>query len=432
MALSADQQQVADQFMVFMKDPTQSEMVIEGYPGCGKSYLTKYLIDAIRAQNTLTQLISPGQAEIAIHCTATTNKAAAVLADLSGQEAGTVHSLLGLKVSNNFSDGTTSLKRTGKCDVIQDAVIFIDEGSYANSLLMKFVREGTMKCKVVYIGDRYQLATVGETECPVFTTIPNKGVLTGSQRFKASGPIAQLAAKYRACIDADAVLGSFPTVVADGVEIFHHDGPSFEQEVSKTFSTLAMPADAAKVIAWSNGTVREYNHYIRSLHTPDPAFKVGEHVVTNQPIMNKTAGRQITLPTETVAEVTSITPGKEHDVPGWWIVLDNEIKAFQPESHTQVESWIKTLAKQARAKEIGWDKFFEVKEFFADLRPVYSSTVYKAQGSTYKKVFINLTDIGRCTQAATVARMLLVAFTRSSGTVHLYGRLPDRYGGMVQ
>ncbi len=432
MTLSIDQQAVADQFMLFMENPTQQEMVIEGYPGCGKSYLTKYLIDAIRAKNTLTSLISPGSSEIQIYCTATTNKAAAVLADLSGEPAGTIHSLLGLKVSNNYSTGATSLRRTGRVDVVQNSVILIDEASYANSQLMRFVRDGTMKCKILYIGDRYQLATVGETECPVFTTIPVKGVLTGSQRFKAKGAVSNLATDYRACIDAGATPESFPDINVDGVEIFHHSGPSFQKEVDKTFTKLTMPKDEAKVIAWSNNIVREYNKYIRRLHTPEAGFQVGEMVVTNQPILQKNSGSQTALPTEAMAQVTSITPGEEHGIKGWWVVLNNDIKCFQPEDHAQLDGWLKMMAKQAKAKELSWQKYFEIKEFFADLRPVYSSTVYKAQGSSYKKVFIDLEDIGKCTQAATVARMLLVAFTRTSGEVHLYGQLPERYGRVVK
>jgi len=433
MTLSVDQQAVADQFMVFLKDPKESEMVIEGYPGCGKSYLTKFLIDAIRAKNTLTQLIAPGQSEIKVYCTATTNKAAAVLADLSGQEACTIHSLLGLKVSNNFSDGTTSLRRTGRVDVIQNSIIFIDEGSQANRQLMKFVRDGTMNCKVVWIGDRYQTTTVGDTTCPVFSDIPLKGVLTGSQRFKASGAVARLAAQYRACIDAGATPASFPIIKPDGVEIFHHSGADFQDKINNTFTSLTTPEGEAKVLAYSNNKVREYNKYIRRLHTADIGFQVGERVVTNQPIMVKIRSRQITMPTETISKVTSITSGKEHDVPGWWVVLNNDIKAFQPESHQQVDTWLKQLAKEAKDKSsnVTWSKFFEVKEFFADLRPVYSSTVHKAQGSTYKKVFMDLSDIGRCTQAETAARILLVAFTRTSGEVHLYGQLPARYGGVA-
>ena len=71
--------------------------------------------------------------------------------------------------------------------------------------------------------------------------------------------------------------------------------------------------------------------------------------------------------------------------------------------------------------------FFEFKnDTFCDLRPIHSSTVHKAQGSTYQTVYVDLTDIGRNTRKDVLLRLLYVALTRSRGDVVVTGELPGR------
>jgi exodeoxyribonuclease-5 len=60
------------------------------------------------------------------------------------------------------------------------------------------------------------------------------------------------------------------------------------------------------------------------------------------------------------------------------------------------------------------------------LRPIHASTVHRSQGSTYEKVFVDLTDIGRSTRRDVLLRLLYVALTRSRGDVYVTGELPDR------
>ena len=41
-------------------------------------------------------------------------------------------------------------------------------------------------------------------------------------------------------------------------------------------------------------------------------------------------------------------------------------------------------------------EFFQIKREFADIRPPFSSTVHKSQGSTFETVFIDFGDLMRC------------------------------------
>ena len=58
-----------------------------------------------------------------------------------------------------------------------------------------------------------------------------------------------------------------------------------------------------------------------------------------------------------------------------------------------------------------------------DLRAAYASTINKAQGSTYKTVFIDLDDIKRCNSGDQIARMMYVGVSRASQRVWLTGDL---------
>ena len=423
MQLSPDQEATTTAFMNFLDDPTQNEMVIAGYPGCGKSFLTKHLIDTVHASNNLYDLLTDNNDQVDVICTATTNKAAAVLEGMSGQESKTIHSVLGLKVKNNTLTGETNLHQTQKPTIMRNNLIIIDEASYVNKYLLEIIRESTENCKVLYIGDEYQLTDIKEKDCPVFN-ITNKSTLSSSQRFSRSGPIAQLAEGYRTAIDT----GVFPRLLSDGKEILRVDGPTFQSMINNDYAVLGQ--NNVKVVAWTNRKVQEYNNYIRQLHTPSEAFLLGESVITNKPIPyiageldNGNSAYRI-FSTESQGIITDIYEGEREELEGWHIQLDNKVPVFQARYPYQVKELTDNLAKLKH-----WPEFFRIKDSFGDLRAVHACTVYKSQGSTYDTVYVDLADIGKCHIPTTVARMLHVAITRASNRVVLYGELPYKYRG---
>lgn len=427
MQLSTDQKKVSDMFEDFVRNPNESEMVIKGYPGCGKSFLTKYLIDVVKNSNKIRNLISPRSNETKIHCTATTNKAAEVLSKAANHPAGTIHSLLGLKVYNNINTGKTSLKKTNNYSVISNSIVFIDEASQEDTPLMNIVRESTKDCKTVHIGDPYQLTNITEKICPAFKDIKLQGELTSSQRFSATGPIADLASQMRYTIDT----GIFKDIIPDGKTIIHCDGPTFQKEVETEFTRPDFQENDAKVLSYTNAMVNSYNSHIRGLFYPTSDPVIGEKVITNKPIEDMNNPGNILLPTEFSGTITDVVPGNEFGIDGHWITLNNRIQTFQPVHQYFVKQLVREEAKRVnQSKGVkNWRMYFFYQSFFSDLRPIYASTVYKSQGSTYKNVYINLTDIGRCRQHYVVARMLHVAITRASDKVFLYGELPFKYKG---
>jgi hypothetical protein len=318
---------------------------------------------------------------------------------------------------NNFSNGTTSLKATGKGEKPEGMLIIVDEASMVNQDLLDTIREETAAtCKVLYIGDPYQLPPVGETTCPVFSQVRLKAHLTTIQR--NPGPIAELGAKFREAVST----GVFPNIVATPCEsVMTVDGPTFQAMVNTEFANRA-DCDHARILAWTNGTVHGYNEYVRSIHTESPMFEIGETVVTNKPILEK---KSTAYSTDSTAVVTSVgVMTVERDISGYWIELDRNLKVFQPQDQWRVKAVTKKLS---RAKQ--WTEFFATQDFFADLRAIHSSTAHKCQGATVDIAFIDLNDIGQCRDADLVARILYVVSTRPRTKVVFYGKLPAKYGG---
>jgi len=414
MQLTPDQQHAETEFLKFLYSTTETEMVIAGASGSGKSTLTKYLIEAARKNTKMINLLTDMKGDINIYCTATTNKAAGVLAEMTGEEAVTIHSLLGLKVTNDYKTGKTLLKKTRDTEIVENSLIVLDECSLTDSYLLKIIRELTLKCKLLFIGDPNQLAPIHEAKSPVFEKVANRVNLTTIKRQAQGNPILQLSDQLKMTVET----GKFNNIASNGIEIIRADGALFQKLMEDEFRDPLHTVQRAKVLAWTNAKVHDYNSHIRALLVSQDTYQVGEYVATNKPIMN---GKNEPIKTDSIREITDIYPGTEKDLDGWWVTLSGGVKVFLPQHQSEVKQVLKHFAGQK-----DWVNYFNHKDFYADLRPAHASTVFKSQGSTYETVFIDVGNIGQCRVSDTIARMMYVGITRASDKVVLYGDLPSR------
>lgn len=418
MQLSADQQAAANAFIAFLLDDTKHEILLIGNAGTGKSFLTKYLVQLARNNAKLLTLLGSTDGDLNIEFTASTNKAAVVLSEKVGEPATTIHSLLGLKVLNDYKTGQTTLQKTGATQVFYNTLIIIDEASMIDSSLLKIIREQTMNCKLLYIGDSAQLAPIFETVSPVFVSVPDKLELTTIQRQQQNNPIITLSQQLRDSVFSD----SFSEIMPNGIQIQHLQGEDFQSEINRTF-THNYTVNSAKILAWTNSKVLQYNEYVHQLIKGTPDITIGDILVTNNPILG-TNGSTVHS-TDSFVTVAAIQPSTEKGIDGNWITIkESRTKVFVANNLNEVTQLLKNLSKQK-----DWVKYFAAKDFFADLRNIYSSTVHKSQGSTYGTVFIDLSDIGSNNKSNEVARLLYVAITRASERVVFYGKLPSKYTG---
>lgn len=411
-----DQQLAVNTFAEFLTSD-EKYMTIQGSAGCGKTTLIKHLIELAYKMQDLISLVTQQDGEnIEIELTATTNPAAAVLTNLSGQVACTIHTLLGLKVTNDIRTGKTNLIHKRGHQPVTNKLIIIDEASMVNDDLFSYINELTPKCKVVLIGDQYQLTPVNQATTVLETLTCPKVVLNKIMR--NSGLIARIGAQFRQTVET----GIFSMIQPDDDAIERVDGPTFKRRIDEAYRDCEDPNNM-RVLAWTNKRVIKYNTYIRELRGLPAALQVGERVFTNKPIISGS----LYLPADSSVLITKT--GKKHTnqagILGRYVEINNACSLFLPNFHEAEGIYLKKLAKVKN-----WKEYFKVKESWADIRPSYACTVHKAQGSSYDEVFIDLPDIGKCHIGSDVARMLYVAISRSRYKVTLYGALPTRYTGV--
>ncbi len=431
--LTSEQQTAIDDFFTFLISD-KKEFVITGSPGTGKTFLMGYLGNKgiLDKYKKTCDLVGLKAKPYTVTFTATTNKAAAVLSDKLNKPAFTIHGLLGLRVVENWETGEVKLQRTTGNLVLSNHIIFIDECSMIDSELYSYIKSLTdSTCKIVYVGDKYQLAPVREKLSPVFTKGFHTVELTIPIRNSGQQALMDICEQLKETVRT----GVFkPIQTVPGV-IDWYEPDEMREAVIDHFK---VDSSDRRFLAYSNKMVIGYNDFIIDSRHEDK-FEVGNtYVLATNLFIDSTKSsdkRQKSIPVEYEGTVESVEPEELLTCCGisFWgqkLVVNFPIfgsfNVVVARDYNEILLYLKAFAK---AKD--WKKYFTLKETVVDLRPKDSSTVHKAQGSTYEEVFIDLSDISRCNQPDMVARLLYVAFSRAKNRVFLCGKLKDKYGGII-
>jgi GTPase SAR1 family protein len=413
MQLNQGQKDALASAMQFTLSPTERRMVIKGRAGTGKSTLINELLPSLEAQAQMVSLILQNKTELNIHLTATTNKASKVLADFTKSETKTIHSLLGLRIHNSYSDGSTKLVRGANSEVIVDSVIVIDEAFYTDDALNRYIHEGTQNCKIIFVGDPYQCAPVRQTRSPIEDLTCRTVEL--NQVTRNSGVLTELGDHWRDTV----ITGQFSKFQKTDPNIIWATGPEFQAMIDQEFSNVHAAETDNKIICWTNAKSTAYSDHVRQLRGLPTEFTVGEHLQ----IVNSLS--KMGLPTDSIIQIKKFEgAAKMYGVSGRNAITQSGNTLFIPDSNSEMKRCMKQLAADKQ-----WKPYYELQETVPDLRAVHACTVHKAQGSTYRNVFIDLPDIGSCNIASDVARMMHVAVTRPTDRIIFRGNLPAKYGG---
>jgi nucleoside-triphosphatase THEP1 len=430
-SLNTGQQNAADAFMAFLFS-AEKEFIISGPGGVGKTHLMSYLIDETmpRYHDTCRMMgIPPTFTDVQM--TATTNKAAEVLAQATSRPTSTVHSFLNLKVADNYDTGESRVTKTLNWMVHENKILFIDECSMIDSPLYTLVQEGMHDSKIVYVGDHCQLAPVMEPISPIYKNpdIPFF-VLTEQMRNAGQPALMNVCQQLRGTVET----GQFqPIRIVPGV-IDLLDDNQMQAAIAATFQNQTRDS---RILAYSNNRVMMYNDHIRALRQLPAEYQTGELLVNNSTMQLK-KGR---LSVEEEITILSRDPDTElvvidEDEPN--AVLEIRRCTIQT-SIGEVFQNIPVPVNKAHHKALmqyygnkkRWPLYFQLKNNYPDFRQRDAATVHKSQGSTYDSVFIDLANISSCHQPHVVARMLNVAFSRARSRVFLYGQLASKYGGLI-
>lgn len=412
--LTQGQENALQALLAFFLDPVERFFVLKGFAGCGKSTLVRTFLDRFPKYQHTLRLINPNAEPLELLLTATTNKAAENLAQITGMEVKTIHSALGLRIKSDVRTGKTELVTSKNSFGLANKLFVVDEASYVDSELLEIIAQLTSdRCKVVFVGDPAQLVsmkTVGTA--PVF--LESNGwptaELTQVVRQAEGNPILDLCTQLRGTVSS----GDWFQFTPDGVAIRHVDRQEFDHLIGEEFSRTGWRYSDSKVLAWTNKAVESYNRHIRQLTAGDPDLQVGDYASVNSFVSQRSAS----LKTDQLVHITRIRPTTEcRGVLGNYVELDHRAEWFLPRSLAAKQEALKRF----RASD-NLDALFEI-ESWVDLRAVFAQTIDKSQGSTYGKVFIDLSDIARCNQGERIARMLYVGASRAKNQVVFTGDL---------
>lgn len=408
--LSDDQEAALSGFVGFLMNPKESVFVIEGYAGTGKTTLIKNLMDNLHKFIATARLLDPDYQELEVQLTATTNKACEELARITGKEVVTIHSYLGLMVVNDFANGKTSIKPKNNVLPAYNKLIFIDESSYVDSSLLDWIFKLSKDCKIVFMGDRAQLAPVGCTKPPVFESGFKGVMLTEVMRQAAGNPIIDMATSFRNTV----LTGEWTPFKPDGDVIRHFKNRSdFEDEILKEFMRPDWAYRHSKVLGWTNKCVLKYNAALAEHKSGDAFFVEGDYAMNNSYVSTKNQA----IKTDAVVQITKIGPDiQEYGVWGNWVQIDHQESFFFPRSLHEKQARILQAKKEEQYNIMG-----HIDRSWIDLRHAFAQTINKSQGSTYGSVFIDLDDLKRCNSGDQLARMLYVAPSRARNHVYLVG-----------
>lgn len=424
--LNQDQQAAAEGFFQFLLSKDK-EFIISGPGGVGKTFLLSHLIDVVipRYREACRLLgINPIYDEVCM--TALTNKAVEVLYTATKEPSQTIHSLLNLRVKDDYKTGRSELIPTNNYKILYTKIIFIDEASMIDYPLLKMIRDTTQDCKIIYVGDHCQLPPIKEPVSPVYSRDLPLFELKQQMRNSGQPALMNVCQQLRDTVET----GVFnPIQLVPGV-IDHLDDAQMEQEIEHYFK---VPSNN-RILAYTNQRVVEYNNYIRELRQLKGTYVVGERLINNSAIQL----HDRMIPIEKELQISWLSKNvkpieiedgvhlevRYADLRAKYVTYLN---IPLPEDREHFSALLKHYAKTKN-----WKKYFHLKNTYPDLRPKDAITIHKSQGSTYDNVFIDLSNLSTCHNKNLAARLLYVAFSRASKRVFLYGDLAPKYGGLIE
>lgn len=413
LVLSHDQDVALNGLLQFALDPTKQICVLEGYAGCGKSTLMSVFIDRLPYALKTLNLMSDAPVHDLLY-TATTHKACNNLAGIIDEPVQTIHSALGLFVRTDFQSGKTQLCERRNFENIRDTIIVVDEASQVDHYLLEKFFTRTENCKFILMGDPSQLLAVNCSTSPVFSAGFETFHLKEIMRQVEGNPIIQASTLFRNTVNT----GEWGNVAAlvDGQNILHLNSKDWQDMLLADMTAQDWKFYDSKALAFTNERVRGINSLVRMRSKGSPEICVGDLAVVNSFVSKGNTK----LATDSLVEVHGISDiVEEFDTQGKYYSIG-----------TTNEKWFMPLNKEdfkrvpaLMRKQEDYQDALTVEREWVDLRAAYASTVHKSQGSTYDRAYIDLSDISRCRNWDTIARMCYVATSRARHQVIFTGDL---------
>lgn len=425
-------------------DKNDNFYTLSGFAGTGKTTVVKKILDEYHGK---------------ICVSAPTHKAKKVIVNTTNQEGLTLQSLLGLRPDvslENFNPNIPIFSQIVVPKITTYNLIVIDEASMINNELYDMIYSEIKgnHIKVLFMGDSAQIPPVNERESPVFTkNLKYTYTLTKLERQNEYNPLINIYDIIRSNIDSPYKEYEDKTIINTNNEgvIFLNDNNQFKEMLIESFRSedFKNDLDYCRVLAWTNKTVEFTNKFVRNKLFGDNAevIEVGDVIMGYRSIRKDKFSNSI----ENSADYEVIEKGSrfnnKYGLYGWYV----KVKERLPRKNNKYESiFIVDLSDNknlynyaeehdkliylAKKNNKLWTTYYQFRadniimkniecfrdgnirnkdEIIAkDIDYGYCLTVHKAQGSTYKDVFILDDDINKNYNIIERNRIKYVAFTR--------------------
>lgn len=412
-----------------VKSTVMSEGVasLTGYAGTGKTTLMKRLIRDLEDKVNGIYLMAP------------THKAANILSRVTGRKVRTIHSTFGLKPVWDGKGGYKFVPHKGgnKEKFVPRSLVIVDEASMVTSQLYELLMEAANKnhLYILFVGDGAQLPPVNEKPSPALShegyqlveVIRQAGenpIVPLSMDVRAKGIKADFAGKYD---------GAF-NVNGEGVLAYKDIGEWLEKAIY-LFSTDEYQSNSehARVIAYRNATVDEYNSIIREvIHNTEEDYIEGEWIYAKEPWYDPEHDdwQPPVIQNSEEVVIKGIEPNSTFGFKTWILEIapspdaDPEdhrfIEVIQHSERPKYEAKLNQILKKAKGgKRWMWKKYYDLKEMFANVDYAYAITAHKSQGSTFDHVFMDIDDMSVCRGHEERKSLIYVGVTRPAKTLNV-------------
>lgn len=415
--LNEDQSSAVEKILHFLSNfnPDHPFFLLEGYAGTGKTFSMQEVIRRFKSRLIFS---------------APTNKATKVLretltSDHYKPECRTIYSILGLRLEANGEVKELAVP-DDPLDLSQFAGIVVDEGSMINATVMHYITLTAREQGIpfIFMGDPAQLPPVKEIRSPIWALAdgPEENYAKLTKVMRHDNQILELVTRIRKVVDHPCPSISIKSNHDNEEGVWSLPGAAFRAAVLKaTVEGLFEIPGKAKVIAWRNVTVDQYNSMIRNqiFDNPEELWLPGDRIIATSPA--KDLQDEPMAMTDDEGEVKRVVIDWHPLYPEFKVFRlsttfdDNRLAVFQVLHPDSLADWNRKsteLADAAKANRRLWKNYWEFKDAFHQVRYGYAITAHRAQGSTYETAFVDWRDIllNRARQEA--FRCLYVACSR--------------------
>lgn len=415
--LNDEQANAVSAMQQFLRRPAETPFfLLAGAAGTGKTSCIRRLALAVKGRLIFT---------------APTNKATKVLSQTLANsslgedfepECRTIFSLLGLRLEANGA--IKELTHPENPVVLSKYLaVIVDEASMINSNLWQHIAKAAkeQKTKFIFLGDASQLPPVGEEFSPVWKEVANHCTLLKVMRH--DNQILILATYIRSKIKHPAPTLQLINDHTEDEGVWRVSLNSFLQRIlaEAEVGNFQRP-DNAKAIAWRNVTVNRLNQVIRRklFDNWQDQFLPGDRVILLEPAKDFASGTIIaTTDSEGLIEHRTIAvhpTQPEFDCYCLNVQMDEgnnlTLWGLHQKSFNAYQQKLSMLAATAKASPRRWKDYWRFREAFHQFRYSYALTAHRAQGSTYKKAFVDAGDILLNRNSQEAMQCLYVACTR--------------------